>query len=199
MRYFRFAAAAAAAMVLLGASPAARGQAKKPVVALDTNLGAIHIEMEPEKAPATVKNFLDYVKAKHYDGLVFHRVIPEFMIQGGGMDPKLQERKTKDPIKNEADNGLKNKRGSIAMARTPNPDSATSQFFINVKDNEFLDHRDATSQGFGYAVFGQVIKGMDVVDKIVEVKTKDQGPYEHVPVEPVIIKTAKVLEPQSEK
>ena len=172
----------------------ARG-AENPVVALDTSLGMIHLELDAEKAPITVKNFLDYVQSKHYDGLIFHRVIPEFMIQGGGMNPQLQEKKTKAPIKNEAGNGLKNNRGTIAMARTGVVDSATAQFFINVKDNDFLNHRDDTAQGFGYAVFGRVVKGMDVVDKIVEVKTADRGPYEHVPVEPVVIKTARLLEP----
>jgi cyclophilin family peptidyl-prolyl cis-trans isomerase len=188
-------AGAAAGVAVLATCALRAAEATNPVVALDTTLGVIHIELDAKKAPITTKNFVDYVQAKHYDGLVFHRVIPDFMIQGGGMDPDLKEKKTREPIKNEAGNGLKNNRGTIAMARTGVVDSATAQFFINVKDNDFLNHRDETREGFGYAVFGQVIKGMDVVDKIVEVKTEDRGPYEHVPATPVVIRSAKVLPP----
>jgi peptidyl-prolyl cis-trans isomerase A (cyclophilin A) len=186
-------AGAAGGAIALATSGLRAAEAPNPVVALETSLGVIHIELDQKKAPISAKNFLDYVQAKHYDGLVFHRVIPDFMIQGGGMDPDLKEKKAREPIKNEAGNGLKNNRATIAMARTGVVDSATAQFFINVKDNDFLNHRDETDGGFGYAVFGQVIKGMDVVDKIVEVKTEDRGPYEHVPVTPVVIKSAKVL------
>jgi peptidyl-prolyl cis-trans isomerase A (cyclophilin A) len=189
------------ALVLLSAAVLATGvsvarsragePAAKPVVVLDTSLGEIHVELDPVKAPVTTKNFLDYVGAKHYDGLVFHRVIPTFMIQGGGMDAKLKERKTREPIKNEAANGLKNERGTIAMARTSDPDSATSQFFINVKDNS-ANLGPGGVDAFGYAVFGKVVKGMDVVDKIKAVKTETQDFYDDVPVTPVVIKTAKL-------
>lgn len=178
------------AAVALGIGSRGFAQNKKPVVLLDTSMGQIQIELNPEKAPVTVKNFIGYVEAKHYDGLVFHRVIPGFMIQGGGMTPDLQPRKTKAPIKNEASNGLKNERGTIAMARTSDPDSATSQFFINVVDNKSLDRPNP--DGHGYAVFGKVTRGMDVVDKIVAVETGNRGPYSDVPVKPVVIKSAKM-------
>jgi cyclophilin family peptidyl-prolyl cis-trans isomerase len=169
--------------------------ADQPVVTLDTSLGRIRIALDVEKAPITAQNFLDYVAAGHYDGLVFHRVIPGFMIQGGGMDARLSERPTRSPIKNEAGNGLKNKRGTIAMARTGVVDSATSQFFINVADNGFLDHRDPSPGGFGYAVFGTVVEGLDVVDDIVDVPTAQRGAHENVPVEPVLIRSASVETP----
>jgi peptidyl-prolyl cis-trans isomerase A (cyclophilin A) len=178
------------AAAALGTASRGFAQNKKPVVLLDTSMGQIQIELNPDKAPISVKNFIGYVEAKHYDGLVFHRVIPGFMIQGGGMTPDLQPRKTKAPIKNEASNGLKNERGTIAMARTSDPDSATSQFFINVVDNKSLDRPNP--DGHGYAVFGKVTKGMDVVDKIVAVETGSRGPYSDVPVKPVVIKTAKM-------
>ena len=165
---------------------------KNPVVVLDTTLGAVHIELDAVKAPVTSKNFLEYVSAKHYDGTVFHRVIPKFMVQGGGFTADMKEKSTRDPIKNEAGNGLKNLRGTIAMARTPDPNSATAQFFINVDNNDFLNHKDETARGFGYAVFGKVTKGMDVVDKIVAVPTGTRGPHSDVPVEPVVIKSATV-------
>jgi peptidyl-prolyl cis-trans isomerase A (cyclophilin A) len=182
---------ALAALALTGAARTDEA-AKKPVVVLETTLGAIHIQLDSAKAPITSKNFLDYVAAKHYDGLVFHRVIPGFMIQGGGMDADLTQRKTREPIKNEAGNGLKNGRGTLAMARTNVVDSATSQFFINVADNEFLNHKNETAAGFGYAVFGEVTKGMDVVDKIVAVATGTRGGHQNVPLEPVVIKTARL-------
>jgi peptidyl-prolyl cis-trans isomerase B (cyclophilin B) len=181
--------------LLLGlmAWSSAPAQEKNPVVVMDTSLGAIKIELFAKKAPATVKNFLDYVDAKHYDGTVFHRVIADFMIQGGGMLPGLKEKQTRDPIKNESDNGLSNERGTIAMARTPKPHSATAQFFINVKDNSFLDRAKA-KDGFGYCVFGKVIDGMDVVDKIRKVETRSAGGHDDVPVQDVVIKSVRRLD-----
>jgi len=166
-------------------------QAANPVVTLETSMGNIKIELYPEKSPVTVKNFIDYVEAKHYDGLIFHRVIPNFMIQGGGFEPGMKERKTKAPIANESKNGLENKRGTLAMARTSEPNSASSQFFINVVDNGFLD-RAKSRDGVGYCVFGKVIEGMEVVDKMKTVKTGRSGPHGDVPEEDIIIKTAKV-------
>ena len=174
----------------------ANAQAQKnPVVALDTTLGTIRVELYPDKAPTTVKNFLNYVQGKHYDGLLFHRVVPGFMIQGGGLYADLSEKPAGATIKNEAVNGLKNERGTLAMARRNAPDSADAQFFINVKDNAFLNHRDETPAGFGYAVFGRVIQGMDVVDKIVAVPTTKKGPHENVPAEPIVIRSVRVVEP----
>lgn len=157
-----------------------------PHVLIDTSLGEIELELAADKAPITVANFLDYVDAERYDGTVFHRVIPDFMIQGGGFDRYMQQKATKAPIKNEADNGLKNDRGTVAMARTQHPDSATMQFFINHTDNDFLNH---SSRDFGYAVFAKVVRGMDVVDQIAQVKTSSYGRQQNVPVEPVIIKS----------
>jgi peptidyl-prolyl cis-trans isomerase B (cyclophilin B) len=164
-----------------------------PQVVLETSEGNITLELDAEKAPITVKNFLDYVEAGHYDGTIFHRVISNFMIQGGGMDAAMKEKKTKSPIKNEADNGLQNLRGTVAMARTGVVDSATAQFFINVKDNSFLNHRDKSSQGYGYAVFGKVIDGMDVVEKIKGVATGRKGFHDDVPLSPVTINAARVV------
>ena len=160
---------------------------KSPVVMMTTSLGSIRIELDADKAPATTENFLAYVGDTFYDGLIFHRVIPGFMIQGGGFDAQMKQKGTKAPIKNEAANGLKNQIGTIAMARTSVVDSATAQFFINVKDNDFLNHRSASPDGFGYAVFGRVIEGMDVVHKIEKVKTGNRGFHQDVPVEAVII------------
>ncbi len=168
-----------------------KSAAKNPVVVMETSLGPIHLELNPGKAPVTVKNFLDYVKKGHYNQTVFHRVIDKFMIQGGGFTANMEEKPTGDGIQNEGKNGLKNVRGSIAMARTQDPDSATAQFFINVVDNQGLDYPDP--DGHGYAVFGKVIKGMEVVDKIRQVKTGTRGFYQDVPVEPVVIKSAKLL------
>ncbi|MCI0460240.1 MAG: peptidyl-prolyl cis-trans isomerase [Gemmataceae bacterium] len=153
-------------------------------------MGAIKVELFEQKAPITVKNFLKYVDDKFYDGTVFHRVIGNFMIQGGGMEPGLKEKKTREAIKNEAGNGLANERGTLAMARTSVPDSATAQFFINLKHNDFLDRAKARDK-VGYAVFGRVIDGMDVVDKIARVKTGERGGHEDVPLEDVVIKTAR--------
>jgi peptidyl-prolyl cis-trans isomerase B (cyclophilin B) len=166
--------------------------AKNPVVLMSTSMGDIRIELDAERAPITTQNFLDYVSAGHYNGLIFHRVIAGFMIQGGGMDAQMNERKTNAPIKNEAANGLKNKLGTIAMARTNVVDSATSQFFINVKDNDFLNHRSAAPAEYGYAVFGRVIEGMDVVHRIEKVKTGCRGYHDDVPVEAVVIQSVAV-------
>ena len=167
-------------------------ESKNPVVKVETSMGDIRIELNREKAPVTTQNFLDYVSEGYYDGLIFHRVIPKFMIQGGGFDAKMQQKKAKSPIKNEATNGLKNKVGTIAMARTNVVDSATAQFFINVKDNEFLDHRNTSNDGFGYAVFGQVIEGVDVLHKIEKVQTGNRGGHQDVPVEAVVINSIKL-------
>ena len=165
---------------------------KNPVVTMSTNKGNIRIELNADKAPISAKNFLDYANDGHYDGLIFHRVIPGFMIQGGGFDSGMSQKKTKSPIKNEAGNGLKNVVGSIAMARTNVVDSATSQFFINVKDNDFLNHKNTSPDGFGYAVFGQVIEGMDVVQSIEKVKTGNRAMHQDVPVDAVVINSVKV-------
>jgi len=162
----------------------------KPKVCLETNYGKIVIELDSAKAPITTKNFIAYVQDEFYNSTIFHRVIPNFMIQGGGFLEGMIQKSTNDSIKNEADNGLPNKRGSIAMARTPDPDSASSQFFINLKDNDFLNYTSATTQGWGYCVFGEVIEGMDVVDNIATVQTGNQMGHADVPVEPVIIKSA---------
>jgi peptidyl-prolyl cis-trans isomerase B (cyclophilin B) len=180
---------ALAAFATLGAAPAPAAD-KNPKVLIETSMGDIEVELFQDKAPATVKNFLSYVDDKFYDGVIFHRVIANFMIQGGGMEPGLKEKMTKDPIKNEADNGLSNERGTIAMARTEEPDSASAQFFINVADNgKGLDHKSNKPEEFGYCVFGKVAKGMDVVDKIKEVETERRGVHKDVPVKDVVIKS----------
>jgi peptidyl-prolyl cis-trans isomerase B (cyclophilin B) len=168
------------------AAPKAAGPSR---VALDTTMGKIVIELYPDKAPKTVDNFLKYVKAGHYDGTIFHRVISGFMVQGGGFTPDMKQKATRPPIPNEADNGLTNDRGTVAMARTSDPNSASAQFFINVVDNGFLNFKSKTAQGWGYTVFGKVVEGMDVADKIAAVKTKAQD----VPVEPVVVKKARVV------
>lgn len=166
------------------------------MVLMSTSMGDIKIELYDKEAPETVKNFLSYVNDKFYDGTIFHRVIPGFMIQGGGFTATMEQKPTKPPIKNEAGNGLKNTTGTIAMARTSVPDSATSQFFINVKDNDFLN-RDKAQDGVGYAVFGKVIEGMDVVRKIEQVPTGRRGMHADVPLEPVVIKSVTVIAPAS--
>ncbi len=158
------------------------------MVILSTTEGDIKIELDAEKAPITVENFLGYVDAKFYDGTIFHRVIPDFMIQGGGFDEKMSQKKTQAPIKNEADNGLTNDRGTLAMARTSDVNSATAQFFINLKDNDFLNHG---SRDFGYAVFGKVVDGMDVVDKIAATPTGRKGGQSDVPTKPILINSAR--------
>ncbi len=179
-------------MLLSGVALAAGGG--NPVVLMSTSMGDVKIELDQAKAPKTVANFLAYVKDKFFDGTVFHRVIPGFMIQGGGFDKDMNQKKTKAPIENEASNGLKNLTGTLAMARTNDPNSATAQFFINVKDNAFLDHRDKTQAGYGYAVFGKVVSGMDVIQKIEHVQTTTRMPHQNVPVEPVIIKSITIVE-----
>jgi peptidyl-prolyl cis-trans isomerase A (cyclophilin A) len=174
---------------LLGLSAAAKAADDKPVVVMETSAGTVTIELDPKTAPITVENFLKYVDEGYYDNLVFHRVIPGFMIQGGGMDDRLNEKGKQRPgIRNESDNGLTNKRGTLAMARTSNPNSATSQFFINLVDNDFLN---GSSSRPGYAVFGKVIGGMDVVDTIAKAQTATAGPHEGVPVKPIYIKSIK--------
>jgi cyclophilin family peptidyl-prolyl cis-trans isomerase len=165
--------------------------AENPKVVLETSRGMIVLELYPDKAPETVKNFLDYVDAKYYNGTIFHRVIPKFMIQGGGFTADMKRKTTRAPIKNEADQGLKNNRGTIAMARTGDPHSATAQFFINTINNDFLNHRSKSQQGWGYAAFGQVVEGMEAVDAISAVKTGTRGGFRDVPAEPVVIKSAK--------
>ena len=160
---------------------------------METSLGNVKLELFAKEAPISVKNFLDYVNSRFYDGTVYHRVIPNFMIQGGGFTADLKQKQTNLPIKNEADNGLKNRSGTLAMARTMVVDSATAQFFINVVDNGSLNHRDKTPQGYGYAVFGKVSEGMDVVDKIAAVKTGTQKGFRDIPETPVVIKSVKVL------
>lgn len=163
------------------------------MIRLNTNKGVIDIELNYEKAPITAKNFEDYVKAKFYDGVIFHRVIKGFMIQGGGMLSGMVEKDTNAPIQNEADNGLKNDRGTIAMARTQEPHSASAQFFINLVDNDFLNFKAKTIQGWGYAVFGKVVAGMEVVDEIAKVKTGRFGYHQDVPLEDIIIEKAEII------
>jgi len=163
-------------------------------VALNTNFGRVVLDLDEVKAPKTVANFVEYVKSGHYTGTIFHRVIAGFMIQGGGFDSNMSQKSTKAPIENEANNGLKNDVGTIAMARTSDPHSASAQFFINVKNNSFLNHTGKTSQGWGYAVFGKVSEGMDIVSKIEGVRTSNKNGHGDVPVEPVIIESAEVVE-----
>ena len=160
---------------------------KTVTVRMITNKGEIVLELDAEKAPATVENFVSYAKSGFYDGTIFHRVIPGFMIQGGGFEPGMKEKDTQAPIKNEADNGLKNDLGTIAMARTPDPHSASSQFFINAKDNDFLNYSAPTAQGWGYCVFGKVTEGMDVIKAIEKVSTGNSGGHGDVPVDDVVI------------
>ena len=167
--------------------------AGNPKVEMETSKGKFVIELFPEKAPDTVKNFLNYVDAKFYDGTIFHRVIPKFMIQGGGFTADMKRKPAGAPIKNEADNGLKNDRGTIAMARTNDPHSATAQFFINTVNNDFLNHKSKTQQGWGYVVFGKIVAGMDVVDAISSAKTVMRGMYRDVPAENIEIRSTVVL------
>lgn len=161
-------------------------------VNLHTNHGTITLELDADKAPATVANFIAYVEAGHYDNTIFHRVISGFMIQGGGFEPGMKQKPTREMIQNEADNGLKNTVGTVAMARTQAPHSATAQFFINIADNDFLNHRSPDAQGWGYCVFGRVSEGMDVVDKIKAVRTGSSGFHQDVPVENVVIERAEI-------
>jgi len=163
-------------------------------VKLSTSMGDIVLELDAEKAPITVENYLNYVKNGHYDGLIFHRIIPNFMAQGGGMEPGMSERPNLSPIQNEADNGLKNDKGTIAMARTNEPNSATSQFFINLKDNDFLNHTGKDLRGWGYCVFGKVIEGLDVVEAMGAVATGNAGGHQDVPTEDIVIIKAEIIE-----
>ena len=181
----------AAVMVTAGVAAAQTAKSGNPVVVIDTSMGAITVELYPDKAPKSVENFLGYMKDKHYDGTIFHRIIPGFMAQGGGFTPDMVQKKTKAPIVNEAKNGLSNDRGTLAMARTNVVDSATSQFFINVADNKQLDHR-GEGPAYGYAVFGKVTAGMDVVDKIVAAPRGDKGGFQNVPNTPILINSIKV-------
>ncbi|MBF0572894.1 MAG: peptidyl-prolyl cis-trans isomerase [Desulfamplus sp.] len=164
------------------------------MVRLETSMGEICLELNAEKAPKTVENFISYVNAGHYDGTIFHRVIDGFMIQGGGMNADMQEKQTREPVENEADNGLKNDAYSVAMARTSDPHSATAQFFINVKKNDFLNFSSKTPQGWGYTVFGKVVKGQGVVNKIKQVATGNKAGHSDVPKEPVTIIKAEIIE-----
>lgn len=173
---------------------AAEPAPKRPQVTLETSKGKIVLELFPDKAPLTVENFISYVKSGFYDGTIFHRVIKGFMIQGGGLTPAMDGKPTKAPVQNEADNGLKNERSTIAMARTNDPHSATAQFFINLVNNEFLNYKGKNPQGWGYAVFGKVTEGMDVVDSIAKVQTGTKGQFGDVPVEPVMIQKATMKE-----
>ena len=164
------------------------------MIKLHTNHGVITLNLFADKAPETVANFIQYVKDGHYDNTIFHRVISNFMIQGGGFDADMKQKSTRETIKNEANNGLSNKLGTIAMARTMEPHSASAQFFINVKDNDFLDHSAPTTQGWGYTVFGEVVEGMDVVDAIKSVATTSKGGHQDVPRDDVIIEKAEIVE-----
>ena len=191
-RIFRFAPTLALVLLAqLAAAPAHAGD--RPMARISTTLGDIELELYPESAPATVQNFIDYINSGHFDELIFHRVIPGFVIQGGGFTADMQQRDTRAPIQNEADNGLKNERGTLSMARTNDPHSATSQFFINLADNAFLDHTAKNPSGWGYAVFARVTSGMEVVDKIAAVPTTTVGPFADVPSNPVVITEAKIL------
>lgn len=184
--------AAIAALVI--SSPLAQTNIQEnTMVRFTTNYGVIDIEVLDNQAPVTAKNFIEYVNDRFYDGLIMHRVIPGFVIQGGGFEPGMKERPTRDPIKNEADNGLKNDRGTLSMARTNDPHSASSQFFINLKDNAFLNHSGKNPRGWGYAVFAKVVEGMDVVDKIAGVETARAGFHDDVPKKDVIITKAEIL------
>ena len=197
MKGFAFAAwgraLLAAAFLLAGMAWGTPAQAADPAVKLETSMGDIIVRLDARKAPMTVTNFLEYVKAGFYDGTTFHRVIKGFMIQGGGMGPDMKEKPARAPIKNEASNGLKNSKYTIAMARTSEPHSATSQFFINVANNAFLDYKAQTPQGWGYAVFGRVVKGFDVIDRIAKVKTGSSRGFQDVPKEDVVIEKAEII------
>jgi cyclophilin family peptidyl-prolyl cis-trans isomerase len=163
-----------------------------PVVEVATNFGTFVIQLDPAKAPKSVANFLQYVDAKHYDNTIFHRIIPTFMVQGGGYDVNYEKKPVRAPVQNEADNGLKNKRGTVAMARTGDPHSATAQWFVNVADNAFLDHTSKDAKGWGYTVFGKVISGMEVVDQIVALPTGEAGPFsKDAPKDPVVIQSVR--------
>ncbi|MGH7963474.1 MAG: peptidylprolyl isomerase [Candidatus Binatia bacterium] len=188
-----FACVIALLMTLPACSQADNEPKGGPVILVSTSMGDIKVALYEKEAPESVKNFLAYVNDKFYDGTIFHRVIPGFMIQGGGMTEAMEQKPTKPPIKNEAANGLKNETGTLAMARTNDINSATSQFFINVNDNEFLNHKNESMQGYGYAVFGKVIEGIDVVKKIEQVTTGQKGMHSDVPEMPVVLKSVTVV------
>ena len=192
-KWFVFPLLAALCLVLGVSGGAVAAKAERSLVKMETGKGDIVIELFPDRAPKTVANFLQYVKAGAYDGTIFHRVMNGFMIQGGGFDPDLKHRATVAPIRNEADNGLKNERYTLAMARTDDPHSATNQFFINVADNDFLNHKSKSGKDWGYAVFGKVVDGMNVVDAIKAVPVGNKGGHQNVPREPVLIKKAYVF------
>jgi len=191
---FCFAVLVSAAAGEAATSQTSPAQAKGDIVRLETSLGDIVIELNSAKAPLTTANFKNYVKSGFYDGTIFHRVVRDFMIQGGGFTPEMKEKRAQAAIRNEADNKLGNKKYTIAMARTNDPHSATAQFFINVKDNPFLDHKAPSGNNWGYAVFGKVIQGMDVVDRIVKVKTGNRAGHQDVPLEPVLIIKANIVQ-----
>lgn len=184
----------AVSLLLASIGVATAHSGDKVMVEMHTSKGLITLALDAEKAPVTVANFIDYVKSGHFDGTIFHRVIPGFVIQGGGMESGMKEKPTQKPIENEADNGLKNVTGSICMARTNDPHSATSQFFINLKDNQFLDHTEKSPQGWGYAVFGQVTDGMDVVEAIAAVQTGNAGFHQDVPVEDIVVEKVTITD-----
>lgn len=181
-------------LVLASIGVATANSGDKVMVEMHTSKGLITLELDAEKAPVTVANFIEYVNSGHFDGTIFHRVIPGFVIQGGGLESGMKEKPTQAPIENEADNGLKNVTGSICMARTNDPHSATSQFFINLKDNQFLDHTEKSPQGWGYAVFGQVTGGMDVVEAIAAVQTGNAGFHQDVPVEDIVVEKVTITD-----
>jgi peptidyl-prolyl cis-trans isomerase B (cyclophilin B) len=197
MRLFRFVTLGLLLLSVMGCgAPEQSAQLVKEsqlMVRMTTSLGVIELELDAVKAPKTVKNFVEYANSGHYDDTIFHRVIPGFMIQGGGMGPGMKEKATGTPLENEADNGLKNAIGTVAMARTNDPHSATSQFFINVSDNGFLDHTAKSAAGWGYAVFGRIVSGMDVVEQIVAVQTGNVGGHGDVPVEDIVIQSLEVV------
>lgn len=184
----------AALSAVLLAGPFTLHAGEKTMILMKTTQGDIQLELDAEKAPNTVANFLKYVESGHYNGTIFHRVIDGFMIQGGGFDKEMRQKPAPHTVDNEADNGLKNNKGTLAMARTSDPHSASAQFFINTKDNDFLNFRSPTPQGWGYCVFGKVVDGMDVVDAVEGVKTGRHGPYGDVPVEPVIITEVQLID-----
>ena len=190
MNLSKFAVAVFCLMVALAASPIAAQE--NPAVVIETSMGDITVELNAGRAPISVENFLGYVKAGFYDGTIFHRVIASFMIQGGGFTPDMAKKAVRDPIKNEAQNGLRNRKYTVAMARTNEVNSATAQFFINTKDNSFLDNKGTTARDYGYAVFGKVVEGMDIVDAIDKVKTATKSGFQDVPAEAVMIKTIRL-------
>ena len=181
-------------IAILGIALSFAAQAQNPQVEMRTSMGVISLELQPENAPETVKNFLQYVKDGYYNGTIFHRVIGDFMIQGGGFTPDLAAKKTRDPVKHEGGNGLRNQVGTIAMARTADPNSATSQFFINVVDNQMLDFRGPAANEVGYTVFGRVVNGLDIVNKIRNVQTVAKGPHQNVPVQTVTIERVTLID-----